>query len=450
MGGGSSSRINESEMILEMLQKEYDNYYEMVIESNISDDEKSILEAKYEVIQEAVGVAIFAAIIAVIGAIITILTMGIKMMSKGGSSTSSSNSSSSNPNSNNNAYSNKNQSGSSQLEKEVFDLFGKYQSELQKARNKARSNVKEHMYTYSTDELIKPVLNKLKSKFISEFSNNKAIVDRKVLASSTFLSTNALEQFTDDCNVLIVQCDIISKEMDYTNSKFHAEDSFNNKTNNLDYGLNVSIEEILNGSAKPLDINNISNRIFLFLNNKDNINLNDPLKINVPKVIYNSSQDSTRSIDELFSSEVLIKSFICRDRDFVKKHIKPLEEYIDGLKEYEDNLKYWKKKFENNSPNSYYNEEQKKMHNAVIRYVNSLCSDIFKIFSEVKEGAKETIEICRDSIKINNYIENLYNNLEPKAAEYIVSKKYVPKLNRLLKMAGKDKEYEIPYTDIFE
>lgn len=60
----SISAVNEADTILESIQKESDNYRSLLEDSFLTEDERLVLEAKYEVIQEAVGAAMIAAIIA--------------------------------------------------------------------------------------------------------------------------------------------------------------------------------------------------------------------------------------------------------------------------------------------------------------------------------------------------------------------------------------------------
>lgn len=89
--GWGRNIVDEGGAILEALQKEYDNYSNMVFNESyfITDREKAINEAKLEAIQEAVTVAIVAAIVAIIGAIIGLLVAAIKIFGKGASAVKS-------------------------------------------------------------------------------------------------------------------------------------------------------------------------------------------------------------------------------------------------------------------------------------------------------------------------------------------------------------------------
>ena len=78
----SINSIDESSYILESLYKEQDNYSNL-LEYCIDDNEREILEAKYEVITEAVGAAIIAAIIAAIGALIALIIAFTKILRSG-------------------------------------------------------------------------------------------------------------------------------------------------------------------------------------------------------------------------------------------------------------------------------------------------------------------------------------------------------------------------------
>ena len=80
----SYNSIDESSYILESLYKEQDNYSNL-LEYCIDDNEREILEAKYEVITEAVGAAIIAAIIGVLIAIGGIILVIMGLFRKGAS-----------------------------------------------------------------------------------------------------------------------------------------------------------------------------------------------------------------------------------------------------------------------------------------------------------------------------------------------------------------------------
>lgn len=79
--------IDESSMILESLYREQDNYSSL-LEYCMDDNEREILEAKYEVITEVVGAAIIAAILAVLAVIGTIIGVAISLFKKGTSNLS--------------------------------------------------------------------------------------------------------------------------------------------------------------------------------------------------------------------------------------------------------------------------------------------------------------------------------------------------------------------------
>lgn len=81
----SISAVNEADTILESIQKESDNYRSLLEDSFLTEDEREILEAKYEVIQEAVGAAMIAAIIAAIGALIGLMVLLVKFFNKSSS-----------------------------------------------------------------------------------------------------------------------------------------------------------------------------------------------------------------------------------------------------------------------------------------------------------------------------------------------------------------------------
>lgn len=80
-----SSLTRESDAILEALQREYDNYSNAIVNESYfaSGREKAILEAKFEVIQEALSGAIIAAIIAGIAALIGIIVAVVLILKKG-------------------------------------------------------------------------------------------------------------------------------------------------------------------------------------------------------------------------------------------------------------------------------------------------------------------------------------------------------------------------------
>lgn len=81
----SISAVNEADTILESIQKESDNYRSLLEDSFLTEDERLVLEAKYEVIQEAVGAAMIAAIIAAIGALIGLMVLLVKFFNKSSS-----------------------------------------------------------------------------------------------------------------------------------------------------------------------------------------------------------------------------------------------------------------------------------------------------------------------------------------------------------------------------
>ena len=62
------------------MYKERDNYASLLEDTFLTEEKMEILEAKYEVINEAVGAAIIAAIIAAIGALIVLIAKVIKSM----------------------------------------------------------------------------------------------------------------------------------------------------------------------------------------------------------------------------------------------------------------------------------------------------------------------------------------------------------------------------------
>ena len=77
------SSIDESGIILEFLEKEQNDYRSLLENNYLSESEREILEAKYEVIQEAVMAAIIVAIITIITAIIFIMKSAGKTVSTG-------------------------------------------------------------------------------------------------------------------------------------------------------------------------------------------------------------------------------------------------------------------------------------------------------------------------------------------------------------------------------
>ena len=83
-GGGNYKVVSESDAIINYLIKEQNNYNNLLLnESYITEEERLVMEAKYEVLQEAVAGALIAAIIAILSAIVALIVAFIKMMGKG-------------------------------------------------------------------------------------------------------------------------------------------------------------------------------------------------------------------------------------------------------------------------------------------------------------------------------------------------------------------------------
>lgn len=82
MGGGSESNtVNEGDYLLKTLENERNVYSTLLEDTSISYQQREILETKYEVIQEALGVAIIAAVIAAVGALILLIAKVMKSTS---------------------------------------------------------------------------------------------------------------------------------------------------------------------------------------------------------------------------------------------------------------------------------------------------------------------------------------------------------------------------------
>lgn len=82
MGGGSESNtVNEGDYLLKTLENERNVYSTLLEDTSISYQQREILETKYEVIQEALGVAIIAAVIAAVGVLILLIAKVMKSTS---------------------------------------------------------------------------------------------------------------------------------------------------------------------------------------------------------------------------------------------------------------------------------------------------------------------------------------------------------------------------------
>lgn len=83
-GGNNYKVVSEGDAILEYMFSEAKQYQNLMLtESFFDDEDKLVMEAKYQVLQEAISGAIIAAIIAVLGAIAGLIVLIIKLVKKG-------------------------------------------------------------------------------------------------------------------------------------------------------------------------------------------------------------------------------------------------------------------------------------------------------------------------------------------------------------------------------